>query len=183
MVQKTIIQFNKIKVLGILLISAIFVAMGTWSIVDFYSGQSLTSGADVVLAYAVVVFFGYGVFKGIKGLFGNYPAYIIDDTGIVYDGRNPQEGRVDWEDVATISESEISIGLTTQKFIVIQVKNPDAFIGSKKSAITRKLLTYNLQKVGGPVAITSVGVKATRLELFSIITEAHKAYLDSAGVK
>ncbi len=176
--QKIEVRSSRKKTLLYLIASALFVLGGF----DFalHPGKFANSSyhpRSPQFIYAVgiitIVFSGLCVFVFVKRLFETRPRLVIDEDGIVYDPRHPIEGKVTWSEVEKISLADIGIGLNTNKFLMISLKDNDRFIANEKSDIKRKMMEYNM-RYGGPIGLATDSLQIPPEELLSIAMKAKR---------
>lgn len=105
-----LIYKKPIKAVKIILLSAPFVAIGIWMLrtnVSFY---------DNVMAYASIVFFGFGILVGLFHMLDRRPQIIIDKTGI-WD-RTTNQQTIPWNQILTAN----SLKIYNEKFVALKLK-------------------------------------------------------------
>jgi hypothetical protein len=157
------IYTSKKKSVFMLLGSLVFVALGIWM---FMNADNFTGwrGSNPMITQgiggAAVLFFGFGVFTGIKRLIRSQLVLIIDPKGLSF---NPEKSPevIEWKDILGFEEIKIH----GQRIIIIGVTDPDYWIEKETSAFRRKLMQFNLNSYGSPFNIAAAGYDISYEEL------------------
>lgn len=99
------------------------------------------AGAGVVLFTAALVFF-------LRRFAGPPYSLVLKESGLWDNASEAALGLIAWEDIQSLKLGSIH----SQKFIVIQVRNPDDYM-SRLSPLRQKLAKANFQLTGSPVNI------------------------------
>ncbi len=172
--QQIEIKLSKIKLLLALLGSLTFIGLGLWLIINPPSTEHYHrySPTTMLLAgYASVIFFGLCAFFFIRKLPDNRPGLIIDNLGLSDNSSGVAGGLILWSDIINISVLKIQ----RQKFIMLQVKNPEEYINRQTSAFKRKIMEMNFKMYGSPLSITSNGLKISFHELHKLVVDNYEA--------
>lgn len=172
-----VISFNKNKMYLLILGSIAFVALGfKMASVDAvelahqstkYKNPLFVHG----IAYAAIVFFGLGIFVGIKRLFDDKPALIINALGILDNVSRFSPQAVPWQDIQEFGVAEIH----RQKMLVIFLENPQSYL-DKATSMQKIGLTTNVKLVGSPWVISTSALKINFDELLNLCQQALKQY-------
>lgn len=151
--------------------SMLFVIAGVWL---FFIADSFQEHPFRLLRNPMVVkgvgilgflFFGaIGVF-GFKKLFDKKVGLTIDSNGITDNSNASSIGLIEWNDISDIITKQVM----STKFLLINVQNPEKYIGKAKSGIKAKLLRANMKMYGTPLSITSNTLKYDFEELEKLI--------------
>jgi hypothetical protein len=120
---------------------------------------------------AGIIIFGGLSFFGFKKLFDKKNGLIINDVGIIDNSNETSIGLIKWNDIIGFrTEQEFS-----QKFIMVDVKNPEYYIEKRKNGLVKKAMEMNYSKYGSPITIISNSLDYKFLELEKLlITELKK---------
>ena len=123
------------------------------------------------VSYVSIVFFGLGIFVGIKKLFDDKPGLIINAQGILDNVSRFSLQPVPWQDIQGFGVAEIH----KQKMLVIFLENPQPYLDSATSM--QKLgFSGNAKLVGSPWVITAATLKTNFDELLNTCQQALKQY-------
>lgn len=105
-----------------------------------------------------ILFFGFGIFACgymlVRNLYKRRPQLLLDPTGITFFDGYGTPHPLDWAQIQQFRRQTIA----GQKFILIDLKNPDEVIDAQKSAIRRMLMRHNLQQYGTPFNIATASL-------------------------
>lgn len=172
--QQIEIQLSKIKLLLMLVGSLTFVALGLWLVINPPTNQHYHrySPTTILIAgYASIIFFGLGVLIFIRKLSDNRPGLIIDDLGLSDNSSGVAGGQILWSDILGISVLKVH----RQKFVMLQVKNPEDYINRQTNAFKRKMMEMNFKMYGSPLSITSNGLKISFNDLHKLLVDSYDA--------
>lgn len=173
------IYSSKKKSLLLLIGSIAFVAVGFWLL---FEADNLTSwrARNPILtrgvAVASILFFGLGIFVGIKRLIRSEIALIIDSKGL---NINPKKSLTEfmlWSDISGFKEIKIQ----STRIVVIGVKNSDHWLEKEKSVFKRKLMKFNIDNYNSPFNISSSGLDISSEKLFETLNNYYDRYKDKA---
>lgn len=168
------IQLSKTKLLLLLLGSLTFVGLGLWFVIDPPANQHYyrySPTTILIVGYASIIFFGLCSLIAIRKLSDNKPGLIIDDLGLTDNSSGVSGGRIPWTDISHISVIEIQ----RRKIIMLQVNNPQDYIGRQTNGLKRKLMKINLNKFGSPISISSNALKISFTELHKLLVDNFEA--------
>jgi hypothetical protein len=147
-----------------LLGSIMFVVLGIWIFMNAYNFRGwkvrnpiLTQGIGVIS----ILFFGFGIFVGIKRLIKSELALIIDAKGLNVNPKKSLNEYIEWKDILGFREIKIQ----STRILIIGVKNPDHWIEKETSSIRRKLMQFNLNNYDSPFNIAAAGLDISYKEL------------------
>lgn len=171
--QRIEIPLSKKKLTLMLLGALTFVAIGLWFVIapPTISNSYWGNPTKIAIAgYASVLVFGLCAFVLIRKLPDNKPGLIIDDVGFTDNSSGASAGQILWSDIEDISVIEIH----RQKIIMVQVINPQDYIGKQTSGFKRKMMQTNYKMYGTPLSITSNGLKISFDELLATLVDKLK---------
>jgi hypothetical protein len=172
--QRIEIQLSKTKLLLLLLGSLTFVALGLWLVIapptnHHYIRYSPTT--ILIVGYASIIFFGLCALIAVRKLADNRPGLIIDALGLSDNSSGVSGGQIPWTDILNISVIEIQ----KQKIIMLEVNNPQDYIGRQTNGFKRKLMKINLNKFGSPLSISSNALKISFADLHKLLVDNFEA--------
>jgi len=162
MKEKIEIPISKNKLYLIVTSSLLFVIAGIWLFLNSNEFEKITTikylGNPILIksiGIIGVLFFGATGKYGIRKMFDNKPGLIIDSTGITDNSNESSIGLIEWNDISEIKIHQVM----STKFLLINVVNPEKYIGKAKSRIRAKLMRTNMEMTGTPLSITSNTLK------------------------
>ena len=162
------IPLSKAKLVMMLSGALLFVAVGCWFVLDPPAIRNAFWGNPTrlaVLGYASIIFFGFCAGVLIRKLPDKKPGLIIDGSGLIDNSGGLSAGRILWADILSISILEIQ----RQKLLMLEVKNPEAYISRQRSLFKRKGMELNHRMYGTPLSITANALKVPFGELFDLL--------------
>ncbi|WP_274474582.1 STM3941 family protein [Mangrovimonas aestuarii] len=168
--EEKIIEISKIKIIGLIGLSLIFVLLGIW--IAYYAPiveiEILNNNIfRKSIGFLSIIFFGIIGIIISKKLFENKYGIKINDNGIYDNSTSINSGLIRWENIERIEKSKV----VNQNFIRVIVNNPNEFIGRQTSLLKRKNVETNFKKFGSPIQISANGLKIGFNELYELITE------------
>lgn len=115
----------------------------------------------------VSVFFGVCSFLIFKKLFDTKFGLIIDENEITDNSSANSIGLIKWSDITGIRVLQV----LNEKFVVIDVSNPEHYIDLKKNGVGKLIMKANYKKYGSPIGITANSLKADFEEVWEIIQQ------------
>ena len=177
MENKIEIPLSKNKIILLTLGSFLFVIAGIWLFANSTEFQSnsmrIMRNPMVIKSVGIigVLFFGATGIYGIRKLFDKKVGLVIDKNGITDNSNASSIGLIEWNDISEIKTEQVM----STKFLLIEVKNPEKYIGKAKSGMTARLMKANMKMYGAPLSITSNTLKYDFNELEKLIqTEFEK---------
>ncbi len=173
--EKIEIYSSKKKSFLLLLGSIAFVAMGFWL---FIEADNLTGWIvrnpffNRAIAIVTIVFFGLGIFVGIKRVIQSKISLIIDPKGL---NVNPQKSLTDfilWSEISGFNEIKIH----NTRIIIIGVKEPDYWLDNETNIIRRKLMLFNIKNYNSPFNISAAGLDISADKLIETLNDYYKRY-------
>jgi hypothetical protein len=168
--QDKIIKISKLKILGLVGLSLLFVLLGMWlafyapfSNVEFLNNPLLRKSIGLLS----VIFFGLMGALLSKKLFENTYGLKITDEGIYDHSTSIHSGLIRWENIEHIELNKVF----NQKFIRIKVNNPQDFIERQKNILRRKNVEVNFKTYGSPIQISANALKIGCNELYDLLVE------------
>ena len=168
--QRVEIPLSKSKTVLMLFGSLAFVTIGLWFVIapptieNSYWGNPTRM---LILGYASIIFFGLCAFLFMRKLPDNKPGLVIDDAGLTDNSGGLSAGYIPWTDIQNVAVLEIH----NQKLIMLEVKNPQDYIGRQKSFLKRKAMELNYKMYGTPLSITTNGLKTSFDSLLTILMD------------
>jgi len=150
--------------------SLAFVAAGLWFVIAPPLIENLFWANPAIMAmagYASILFFGLCAFFCIRKLPENKPGLIIGNNGMTDNSSGVSAGQILWSDIENISVIEIH----RQKFIMLDVKNPQDYIGRQANGFKRRMMEMNYKMYGTPLCITSNGLKISFDQLLTTLRD------------
>jgi uncharacterized membrane protein (DUF485 family) len=83
-----------------------------------------------------------------------FPAMIISDKDIYDHTGTPGDGLINWDDIASVRESEIR----GKRHLTIVVKHPQRYIDRQRNPVKRKFLSMMNDKYGSPIQIPASAI-------------------------
>lgn len=162
------VNFSRGKSILLLLGSLLFVALGLGLILQpqFYSKYGLFVQA---VGLASVIFFGLCGLAALGSLISRKAALVFDDQGLTMACALPwlADSWIEWTEVVHISQAAIS----SNQFIVLHLKDNQAYIDRLPNHIFKKLGRWNMRLVGSPVAISAVSYKISHQKLWEVVNQ------------
>jgi hypothetical protein len=176
-----VIKTSKKKILLLLLGACVFVAIGIWMFsLDDATIQSRRGMNNPMLVHGLglvaIVFFGIFGLVGVKKLFNNKPALILNKSGIVDNASSVSAGFVPWSAVVAASIVEVQ----KQKVLVIHVREPEEYI-ARGNLLRQTLNKANSNMVGSPISIPLNLLAMNFSEVTSLFDQYLRKYAPGSG--
>ena len=113
----------------------------------------------------VILFFGTTGIYGVKKLFDKKVGLTIDLNGITDNSSALSIGLINWNDILEIRTMQVK----STKFLLIDIINPEKYIGKANNIMQAKLMKVNMNMCGTPLSITSNTLKYDFDELEKLI--------------
>jgi hypothetical protein len=169
------IPMSKLKLI-LLLIGAIgFVVMGALIIYKLQNIDNTSLPKQVLTIFfgiAAMLFFGYIGFFIIKKLSDKTPGLIISNEGVTDNSSAVSAGFIPWSDVVDITDFRF----LHQKFVSIDLKDPQGFIEKQDSVIKRKAMQFNQTTYGAPISISANALQCNHNKLKAMLKSQFKEY-------
>ena len=155
------IPLSKNKIILLTLGSFLFVIAGIWIFNNTTEFQNFPirfmRNPTVIKSVGIIgmLFFGATGIYGIRKLFDKKVGLLIDKNGITDNSNASSIGLIEWNDISGIRRKQIM----STKFLLIDILNPEKYIGKAKSGIKAKLMRANMNMYETPLSITSNTLK------------------------
>ena len=173
--KKTEIYSSKKKALLGFFLSAMFVVLAIWMILEAENIKTPFLRNPLLIrmvGISGVLFFGLGMWVTLKQLFSKKLMLILDEAGICL--KPPSERIIRWKDITHFSEIKIN----SVKIIIIHVKNPEEYIDNKSNKIRKNLMNFNLNNYGSPFTISVATMDISYAELWELLNEGLRMNVD-----
>ena len=165
----TTIALSKRKLALLALGCLVFVAIGgylTASPATFRNNPFFRDERFVrALGVASITLFGlFGLFIARK-LRDPAPGLVVSAAGFTDNASGLAAGPIAWAEVAGLDELQ----LLGQRFVVVHLRDPAAFIARQPNPFKRRLLETNLKSYGSPVFISANTLQCTHAELKDVL--------------
>lgn len=167
------IYASKKKAILMLIGSMVFVALGIMMFINADYSTGIRNYNPVLLrGFGIlgVLFFGLGVYIGVKRLIKKEIAIIIDSKGINVNPKQSESDFIEWNDISGFEE----IRIQSQKIIIIGLMNPEYWVKKETSLFRRKLMQFNLKNYGSPFNIAAAGLDISYKELIGILNSYYE---------
>lgn len=148
------IAISKKKVLFNLLLAMGFVLAGILFTANPEAFKSPVFSNTYFIRFAGLIaflFFGLCLVVIVRKFLDKQPGLTIDEEGILDNTSGVSIGLIKWEDIVGIK----TVTVFNQKFLMIEVRNPEAYIEKAKSRLSKKAMEKNLKMYGSPISIIS----------------------------
>ena len=169
-----IIGSNKTKTFFLLIGGLLFVILGIWFLDDpqrFANSSYRPRSAFFIeiFGFVSVVFFGACSVLCIKNLIAKKSGLIFNQFGIQVNSAGPSIGLIIGDDITGIKTVEFD----SQRFIMIEVSNPDHYINRSKNRIKKMAMKANYTKYGTPISISAYTLKVNFEVLIKIFEKQY----------
>ncbi len=178
MINRIEIPLSKNKIILLLIGAFIFVVFGILFVIEpenFVTNSThlklrnriFSKYPELIRVIGVVAigFFGAVCIYGIKKLIDKKVGLIIDSNGITDNSNASSIGLIEWNDITNIR----TIRIMSTKFLLIDIVNPEKYIGKAKNRIQARLMKANMNMYETPLSITSNTLKYDFNELEKLI--------------
>ncbi|QLG45065.1 STM3941 family protein [Costertonia aggregata] len=168
------VPLSKAKMSFIILGCLLFVALGVFMLLNAEEMQTRKFSPIWIIGFGGVaaVFFGGICIAVIKKIFDKKPGLKIDEKGIWDNSSGVSAGLVEWVDI--VGFRKISVSGT--RFLLIDVHNPEKYLGNVKGALKRQAMKANLRKYGTPISISSNGLSIRFKNLEELMVRSFETY-------
>jgi len=169
------IYTSKKKSIFLLVISIVFVLAGIWL---FLEADNLTGRRarnpifNRGIAVATILFFGFGIFVGIKRLVKSEIALIIDTLGLNLNPKKSLTEFIKWEEILGFDEIKIK----GTKILIIKVKNPNYWLENETKSIRRKIMKININTYTSPFNISAASLDISSNALNEMLNNYFEEY-------
>ena len=170
------IPLSKKKITLLLFAAIAFIAGGIWIAINperFIPNIFGITNSEIIRICGIVgiLFFGAAGIYGIMKLFDKKVGLIIDSNGITDNSNASSIGLIEWNDISEIRTKQV---VMSTKFLLIDIVNPEKYIGKAKNGIQAKLMKANMNMYETPLSITSTTLKYDFGELEKLIQSEFK---------
>jgi hypothetical protein len=152
------------------------VSSGIWMVIEpsdtgYYFNAAigrfiyLTPELIQIIGIVGILFFSATGIYGIRKLFDKKAGLIIDSDGITDNSNASSIGLIEWNDITEIRTKQIM----STKFLLIDIENPEKYIGKAKNGMQAKLMRTNMNMYETPLSITSNTLKYNFDELEKLV--------------
>ena len=148
--------------------SLVFVGLGFWFLIHppitnhwLFGNMTLF----FVIGLASVLFFGFVAVTIFIKFSDQKPGLIISRHGITDNSSGVSAGLIPWADIQEIKISKVM----SQKFLMILVNNPQAYLDKVKNPLKRNAMKMNYKTYGSPISISSNALRTNFEELHRIL--------------
>ena len=128
--------------------------------------RPLVSVLLTIVGVVAVIFLGACAGFYARKLLDNKPGIVFDERGLFDNSSFVAAGQILWADIETASVLQ----LHRQKFVVLQLINPQQYIDRQASVFKRKVTTLNDKLYGTPPHIRPNGLQISFNQLHIFIT-------------
>ena len=169
------IPLSKKKIALLLFGAIVFIVGGIWIATNpekFIPNIFKITDPEIIRICGIIgiMFFGATGIYGIKKLFDKKVGLTIDSSGITDNSNASSIGLIEWNDISEIRTKKVM----STKFLLIEIVNPEKYIGKAKNGLQTKLMKANMNMYETPLSITSNTLKYDFGELEKIIQTEFK---------
>ncbi|MGH1519864.1 STM3941 family protein [Chryseobacterium sp. JK1] len=173
------IYSSKKKSLRLLIGSIVFVVLGFWLLLDAESFISWRARNPIFIqgvGIVSILFFGLGLFIGIKRLIKSELILIIDPKGLNINPRKSATEFVKWSEINGFEEIKIQ----RTRIVIVGVKNPKYWLNKETNGFKRKLMQFNINSYNSPFNIAASGLDITSDKLIETLNNYYDRYKNEA---
>lgn len=173
------IYSSKKKSLLLLIGSTAFVVLGFWLLLEADNLTGWRARNPIFtcgIGIASILFFGLGVFIGIKRLIKSEIALIIDTKGLNVNPKKSLNEYINWSDINGFEEIKIK----STRIVIIGVKNPDYWLNKETSGFRRKLMQFNFNNYNSPFNISASGLDISSDKLIETLNNYYDRHKNEA---
>jgi len=149
----------------LLLIGSIaFVGLGIWLLMEADNLTAWRASNPIFIrgiGIASILFFGLGIFVGIKRLIKSEITLIIDPIGLNVNPKKSLTEFIKWDEILGFEEIKIQ----STRIFIIGVKNPDYWLEKETNILRKKMMQFNINNYNSPFNIASSGLDINSNEL------------------
>lgn len=171
--KKIEIYSSKRKSVILLIASIVFVVLGFWLLIEADNLTAWRIKSPIFIrgiGIASIIFFGLGIFVGIKRLIKSEISLIVSSDGL---NLNPKKSLIEflkWSDITGLEEIKIQ----STRIIIVKVRNPEYWLDKEASIFRKKLMQFNINNYNSPFNIASAGLDISSDKLIATL----KTYFD-----
>ncbi|PCI94689.1 MAG: hypothetical protein COB15_13615 [Flavobacteriales bacterium] len=176
---------SKKKSIMLLIISIAFVALGIWLLLEVDNFTGWRAGNPIFtceLGISSILFFGLGIFVGIKRLIKSEIVLIIDSIGLNANPKKSLTEFIKWGDILGFEEIKIQ----SRRLLIIDVKNPEYWFEKETNSIRKEMMRFNINYYNSPFNIGPSDLNISSYELnkkLNSYLEKYKTYLEQGNSK
>jgi len=173
------IYSSKKKSLLLLIGSIAFVVLGFWLLLEADNFTAWRAGNPFIsrgIGIASILFFGLGVYVGIKRLIKSEIALIIDTIGLNVNPKKSLTEYIKWNDINGFEEIKIQ----STRIVIIGVKKPDYWLDKETSVFRRKLMQFNINNYNSPFNIAASGLDISSDKLIETLNNYYDRHKNEA---
>lgn len=155
---------SKKKSFLLLIGSLIFVGLGIWFVLEANSlSDSLRKSPLLIRGIGVIsiLFFGLGIYAGIKGLIATRLILIISPKGLNVDPSKSKNDFIGWNEILGFDE----INIHGTKIMIINVEKPTSWVEKEENPLRKQLMKYNIENYSSPFNISANGLNISHAQL------------------
>lgn len=165
------IEFNKSKIIFLLLISSVFFIAGILIFVFGDRQANAAPGLRNAIAIAAIGFFGCTLIYGLKKYLNKKPALVLNHQGILDNASALAPVFIKWEEITGFNIAQVK----RAKFVLIYVKDAEEFLDNA-SFFKRMMIQTNIQMYGTPISVAASDIHCNLDELVATIIKEQKKY-------
>lgn len=173
------IYSSKKKSMLLLIGSIAFVVLGFWLLLEADNLTGWRARNPIFtrgIGIASILFFGLGVFVGVKRLIKSEIALIIDSKGLNVNPKNSLNEYINWSDINGFEEIKIQ----STRIVIIGVKNPEYWLDKETSGFRRKLMQFNISNYNSPFNIAAAGLDISSDKLIETLNNYYDRHKNEA---
>ncbi len=128
------------------------------------------------IGFISLIVFGYFLGAHIPKLRDRSPGLVIDASGILDNSTSVGNFHIGWDEILDVRQTKISFN----KYMVVVIKNPEAFIEKVEDKGKQRLLNANYKICGSPITIPSSTLKCKFKDLKGNLKEAFERYKNNS---
>ena len=169
------IYTSKKKSILILIGSIVFVVVGVLFVANperFLTLRMQNPDIIRIIGIVSILFFGLGVFVGIKRVIKSEIALIIDIKGLNVNPKKSLNEFIEWGNILEFKEIKIQ----SQRILIVIVKNPEKWIEKETNSFRKKIMRFNLSNYDSPFSIAASGIDISYTELNNKLNRYFEKY-------
>jgi hypothetical protein len=173
------IYSSKKKSLILLIGSIVFVVLGFWLLLEADNLTGWRARNPIFtrgIGIASILFFGLGIFIGIKRLIKSEIALIIDSKGLNVNPKKSLTEFIKWSDINGFEEIKIQ----STRIVIIGVKNPEYWLDKETSEFRRKLMHFNISNYNSPFNLAASGLDIRSDKLIETLNKYYDRHKNEA---
>lgn len=173
------IPLSKTKLILGLIAAVFFVICGAWlllNVAEFERASFRIMRNPMfirIIGTASIVFFAAVGLYACSKLFDTKVGLTIDDEGLIDNSNASSVGRIYWKDISGFRTKQVM----STKFLLIDLRNPEAYIQNAGGKIKSRLLRSNMKMYGTPLSITTNTLKYDFKALEKLLHSEYENYL------